>query len=406
MIKKLSGLASLLLLITFLGASCTPAASQRDLQELQYQVQALSLSLATTQNNLSATQDALRNVQNQNQQLQEQLQQASTKSSTCDRVAQDCINNTVSTPYYSYPYAYQPICTPVNYSPCSWRNPYYYFFPHIFGNPYSPWLNYVPPCPHPQPSPCPQPHPSPCPHISHLPFPHPISPYITASAPVTKPIPTLEPVLATYPMPAAEVTPVPEPVLTTYPMPADVPDVVIEATPSTLVTTEPPAIAEVSAELAPASEPASATYPTPADVPDQVLETPSTATTEPPVIIEVTATPAPETFQTPEATIESNTDIVPAAIPLPEITPEPALPAPTSPAVTDPVPAIEPAPAPQPTLATYPTPAAVPDQVLETVPSAPAVTDYPVITHAPAMPKPLTSETADVVDEIKTDSTL
>jgi hypothetical protein len=392
MIKKLSGLASLLLLITFLGASCTPAASQRDLQELQYQVQALSLSLATTQNNLSATQDALRNVQNQNQQLQEQLQQASTKSSTCDRVAQDCINNTVSTPYYSYPYSYQPICTPVNYSPCSWRNPYYYFFPHIFGNPYSPWLNYVPPCPHPQPSPCPQPHPSPFPHTSHLPFPHPISPYITASAPVTKPIPTLEPVLATYPMPAAEVTPAPEPVLTTYPAPA----AEVTAVPEPVLTTYP----------TPADVPDVVIEATPAVIPDQVLQTPSTAITERPVIIEVPFTPAPETFQTPEATIESNTDIVPAAIPLPEITPEPALPAPTSPAVTDPVPAIEPAPAPQPTLATYPMPAAVPDQVLEAAPSAPAVTDYPVITQAPAMPKPLTSETADVVDEIKTDSTL
>ncbi len=130
MLKKIIRLASLLLLITFLGAACTPAASQRDLQELQYQVQALSLSLATTQNNLSATQDALRNVQNQNQQLQNQLQQTSSKSSTCDKYAQSCVNNNVvNTPYCSNPCSYQPTCTPIGYSPSSWLLSYYYFSP-------------------------------------------------------------------------------------------------------------------------------------------------------------------------------------------------------------------------------------------------------------------------------------
>jgi len=51
-------------------------------------------------------------------------------------------------------------------------------------------------------------------------------------------------------------------------------------------------------------------------------------------------------------------------------------------------------------------PAAVPDQVLEAVPSAPAASDYPVITEVPTVPIPPTSQAADDTDEKDTDTAL
>jgi hypothetical protein len=49
-------------------------------------------------------------------------------------------------------------------------------------------VNYVPPCPHPQPSPCPHPHPSPSPDPPCVTFPHPILTDVTAGTPATEPM--------------------------------------------------------------------------------------------------------------------------------------------------------------------------------------------------------------------------
>jgi hypothetical protein len=445
MLKKLFGLASLLLLITFLGAACTPAASQKDLQELQYKVQALSLSLETTQNNLQATQEALQNVQNQNQQLQNQLQQTSTECSTCDKAAQDCVNNIVvspygcvtTSPYYSNPCTYQPTCTPIGYSPCSWLYSYDYFYPYLFGNHYSPWGNhpFVPPspqpepspCPHPHPSPCPQPHPhpSPCPHPPFVTCPHPIATEATAYTPATEPMAgspitaadppaiattettpavtdSVEPIVE--PAPAADLMPSPQIESATYQLPVAVPDQVLETTPSEPAITEPPAITEDPLEPAPSTmqsvEAINEPGPDSAAVTESSPEiTPPVDITEPTIITEIPAAPAPETIQTVEVINEPIPDSALTSLPLPEITPEPALPVSS-------LPVVEPAPTPEPTLTTYSMPAAVPDQVLETPPAL-AATNYPVITEAPAVPIPPDSETAKkATDETNTDSTL
>jgi hypothetical protein len=433
MLKKVLGLASLLLLFTFLGASCAPAASQKDLQELQYQVQALSLSLATTQNNLQATQEALQNVQIQNQQLQNQLQQTSTECSTCDKAAQDCVNNNLispygcvtTSPYCSNPCSYTPPSTPIGYSP---YYPYYYFFPYIYGTDYGTWVNYpyVSPCPQPHPSPCPHPHPSPDPHPPFVTCPHPIATEATAYTPATEPMAgspitaadppaiattettpavtdSVEPVVE--PAPAADLMPSPQIESATYQLPVAVPDQVLETTPSEPAVTEPPAITEDPLEPAPSTmqsvEAVNEPGPDSAAVTESSPEiTPPVDITEPTIITEVQAAPAPETIQTVEVINEPIPDSALTSLPLPEITPEPALPVSS-------LPVVEPAPTPEPTLTTYPMPAAVPDQVLEAAPSAPAASDYPVITEAPAIPIPPDSETAKkATDETNPDSTL
>ncbi len=156
MVKKIIGLASILLVLAFLGAACAPAASQQELQELRYQVQSLSLSLATTQENLAATQEnlattqqALQNLQSQNQQLQNQVNETSSTCTTCDKTAQTCVINpygcvTTTTAYCSNPCYYTPPCTPIRYSP---YNPCYYFFPYPYRTIRYPWVNhpYTPP---------------------------------------------------------------------------------------------------------------------------------------------------------------------------------------------------------------------------------------------------------------------
>ena len=377
--KKVFGLASLLLLIILLGAACTPTVSQKDLQELQYKVQALSLSLATTQSNLLATEEALRNIQNQNQQLQNQLQQTSSECTTCDKTAQACVDNIMvspygcisTSPYCSNPCSYQPTCTPIGFSP------------YIFGCPYNPWINYVSPCPYHPPSPCPHPHPSPCPQPHPSPCPHP------------HPSPEPHPQSATFPQPIApdvtvNIFPAAEPMASSPITAADPPAIVTtETTPAATDSVEP------AVESLPAPEPELATYTMPVDVPDEVIE--ATASTpviiEPPAIIDVPDEPEPETLQTAETASEPVLETTPAAVPLVEITPESVV----AELVT---------PTPEPVLATYPMPAAVAEPVLEATPSVPAISDYPVITEIPAAPVPPVSETAKAIDETNPDSAL
>ncbi|MGD0352133.1 MAG: hypothetical protein ABSB38_01330 [Dehalococcoidia bacterium] len=187
---------------------------------------------------------------------------------------------------------------------------------------------------------------------------------------------------------SAELTPAPEPALATYSTPVDVPDQVLETTPSTPAATETPVITEIPAVPAPE------TLQTPEATNELNIDSATAIEPSP------ETTPAPETLQTPEATNELNPDFAVATVPSPEITPEPALPVSS-------LPVVEPAPTPEPTLTTYPMPAAVPGQVLEAAPSAPAASDYPVITEAPAIPIPPDSETAKkATDETNPDSTL
>jgi hypothetical protein len=191
----------------------------------------------------------------------------------------------------------------------------------------------------------------------------------------------------------------------TYQLSVAVPDQVLETTPSELAVTELPAITEDALEPAPSTmqsvEAVNEPGPDSAVVTESSPEiTPPVDITEPTVITEVQAAPAPETIQTVEVINEPIPDSALTSLPLPEITPEPALPVSS-------LPVVEPAPTPEPTLTTYPMPAAVPDQVLEAAPSAPAASDYPVITEAPAIPIPPDSETAKkATDETNPDSTL
>jgi len=378
MLKRAFGLASLLLLLIFLGVACTPAASQKDLQDLQFQVQALSTSLASTQNSLLATQEALRSVQNQNQQLQNQLAETTLKCSTCDKAAQTCVSNNVATQsgyvclssnYYPYtcscqlPCQYPSACTPLCYSPSLWLYTNYYLFPHLYCPHRNQRVNHqhVPPCPKPHPSPCPKPHPSPCPdpHPSPCPGPHhviglPQSTAVEATADTVATEPMVASAIITGGPPATALLETTEPAL-------------LEST--GLVVTD-------SAEPVLSPETSLATYPMPIVVPDPVLETapPAPDAMEPPVINEFTTEPAPPTLQTIEAASGPTPDPVVEAAPSTEIVAEPA-------------------------------PAMVPD-TMPVIPPAPAITESPVVAEVPAVPEPPILEVEEAIDETNGGSTL
>jgi hypothetical protein len=358
MLKKAFGLASLLLLITFLGAACAPAASQQDLQSLQYQVQALSLSLATTQSNLAATQEALRNMQNQNEQLQNQLNKASSQCTTCDKTAQACVNNNLLNPYgcvgtspYCYsPYTYPPPCTPVAFPPYWWPGPYC-FFPHPHGTHCGPDGHHPPAPPFPNPPPQLDP--------PSLVLPHPITPDVVVDIPVVEPMPS-GPIIPTDHQ--KWITPEIMPIVT---------DSIEQLTESIRVVESAP-------------QPVEAVNTWPANVPDPVLEPKlsTRTTTEYPVITEIPAMPVPKTP-------------APEWINARESKPE------TMPIMTD---VNKPLSAPEPGLVAFPQRAVTPNPALE-IPAAPAVMGYPVITKAPAISKPATLDTVKTIDEINADST-
>jgi hypothetical protein len=392
MLKKVFGLASVLLLLIFLGAACAPTASQKDLQDLQFQVQSLSKALESTQDSLSATQEALISVQSQNQQLQNQLAEVTAKCSACDNMAQTCIGNNLATQsgfvllsssYYPYNYSYQlpcqysSPCTPLWYSPSSWRYAYHHVkcLYHTYrGHWRDHWRvppcpePYPPPCPEPCPSPCPEPHPSPCPDLH--PSPCPCPPHFRDFSSPTAVEATIDTV-ATEPMVASAITTTDSPATalpetTTEPAPSTLqtveavnepaPDCVATVTPSPEIATEPALSESISAAVTDSVIPGveSVVAPdaaldatlAPTAVPDQVLETmpAAPAAIEAPIITEFTTETAPSTSQTVEVINEPVPDFVATAAPSPEIVIEPALPELTSASVTEPMPVVRPVP--------------------------------------------------------------
>jgi len=153
MLRRVRGLALLVLMVTLAGSGCGSAVSEADLKQLQSEVQALNTTLKWTQQELLAAEDTMSSVQEQNLRLQSQLEQtlseytrsageASTQTCVSDiRAAPSCYEPYLSScsypspclpiasspwPYYScstYPYSYQP-CLCVCPSPCP-RHPRY-----------------------------------------------------------------------------------------------------------------------------------------------------------------------------------------------------------------------------------------------------------------------------------------
>jgi len=333
MLKKALGLALLLLIITFLGASCAPAASQQDLQVLQYQVQALSLSLATTQSNLAATQEALRNMQNQNEQLQNQLNKASSQCTTCDKTAQACINNNLLNPYgcvvtspYCYsPYTYPPPCTPVAFPPHWWPGQYC-FFPHPHGTHCGPDGHHPPAPPFPNPPPQLEP--------PSLVLPHPITPDLVVHIPVVEPMASSPITPADHPgWVTPEITPIvtdsmeqltksisiaesaPRPIEAVYPVITEIPAMPVPKTPAperiNAVESSPqimPIMTDVNKPLS-ASEPGLAAFPQLTVTPNPALEIPAApAVMGYPVITKAPAISKPATFDTVKTIDEINAD--------------------------------------------------------------------------------------------------
>lgn len=162
MVKKVIGLASVLLLITLLSAACTPAepsTSEKDLRELQSEVQALETSLKWTQQQLLTAEDAARNAQMQATQLQNQPAQSSSQCPCFSEnlATQPCINSTpIASPYC-------PSCSSAYscYQPCLPSPPCIVIYQAPYPYPHS----YLKPSPPPYP---PHPHSSPHPHPPHL----------------------------------------------------------------------------------------------------------------------------------------------------------------------------------------------------------------------------------------------
>ncbi|MCJ7515162.1 MAG: hypothetical protein MUO89_04210 [Dehalococcoidia bacterium] len=459
MVKKLIGLSSLLLIITFIGAACAPTASQRDLQELQYQVQALSQSLATTQSSLQAAQATLQTVQLQNQQLQEQLKQTSSTCSTCEKTAQACINNVVSpyvcasiAPYCPSPCSYpSPCSTPIAYPPCSWLYSNYYFLPYPHFTHYGPWgyHPFPPPAPHPGPSPFPPPPPHPWPWTSPSVT---LPPPVTAFAPATEPMAasavsladisataptetTTEALLAMSTLPAVtdtvelavEPAPAPEIALDTASIEATVPDLALEETPSALAAVETPVITEIPAVPETLLTPEATNESVP-DATDATETSPETI----PAVTDTAAT-ATEPMAAPDTSLDAASitaavsdqvvEETPSVIEPPLITAAPAEPAPeilqtetvngpatdiapalgtlpetTLTATDSAIPAVETAPGPDNTLSPYPVPPAIPVPVLEAMPPVPSAADYPVISEAPIVPAPEMLQTTEATN--------
>jgi hypothetical protein len=145
--KRATVLISLLLVVILaISAGCVSSQSDRQLARIEAQLQALTTTLGTTQQELASTKKALTDAQEKTRLVQQQLQDA--------QQAQQTVQTTSSTTY-QVP-AVQTISITPDYTPYYNPNPYPYF-------PSSPPLPpSFPPFHHPSPPPAPFP-PAPCP---------------------------------------------------------------------------------------------------------------------------------------------------------------------------------------------------------------------------------------------------